>query len=149
MSIRKKPKAYRRKDLEKGLVHSGVGSVTHNSQAEAILGNLIEQIALALVSGQSVVLPGLFTLEPKLRLARECSNPQTGERILVPPKVTVKCSISAALHERLQLYLDQFIVQYETRNNPGKSKRASFNLQPVTSTTFSAAIQLTSEVDED
>ena len=49
----------------------------------------------------SVMLPGFGTFEPKKRNERVMNNPNTGKRMLLPPKVVVGFKVSKLLKSKL------------------------------------------------
>lgn len=54
-----------------------------------------------LAQGNDVPLPGLGSLKPVTRRAREGRNPRTGKALKIPAKKTVKFAASKALKEAL------------------------------------------------
>lgn len=102
MDQEKTKNVYRKKDLIEGLLHTGVGNIRHTSQAEAVFKNICDQIVYALLSGKSVIIPGVLKLTPTLRKGRKGVHPRTRARFDVPPRVTVKLKIATTLRQKLQ-----------------------------------------------
>ena len=50
----------------------------------------------------SVIVPGFGAFEPKKRNERVIQHPQTGKRMLVPPKVVLGFKVSNVLKEKLK-----------------------------------------------
>lgn len=63
--------------------------------AIAVMGSNFE-------NGDSVSVPGFGTFEIKKRLERVMTNPATGQRILVPPKLVLNFRPNASVKEQLK-----------------------------------------------
>lgn len=57
----------------------------------------------ALIAGDAVTIPHLVKLTPKLRAARTCRNPRTGEPVPVPEKRVVTAKPVKALADYVAL----------------------------------------------
>ena len=66
------------------LVHEIHGGISY-SEAQEIVDLILETIKSSLGAGEKVKLTGFGTFEVIERKARFGRNPQTGERILLPP----------------------------------------------------------------
>ena len=62
---------------------------------------IIGLIEAELVAGIDVALHGLGTLKTVERAERECLNPQTKEKMIVPAKKTVTFKIAKALKDKV------------------------------------------------
>ena len=66
-------------------------------QVKAVMDAMPEVMAEALLNGDSIWFPNLFTLELGTRKARNARNPVTGEIEQFPEVKTVRCKISGAI----------------------------------------------------
>lgn len=57
------------------------GTGLQASQADAVLGAVLDGVVAAVANGEKVTLPGFGTFERRHRAARSGRNPQTGEAI--------------------------------------------------------------------
>jgi nucleoid DNA-binding protein len=64
------------------------------------LEEVVTLITGELTKNNSVVVPGFGTLEVKKQEERIMTNPATGKRILVPPKLAVKFKVANTLKEK-------------------------------------------------
>lgn len=67
------------------------------SEADAVIGSLLEVIADRVAADDKVQLPGWLTFERKIRKARTGRNPRTGETIQIPATPAVKVSVGSKL----------------------------------------------------
>jgi integration host factor subunit beta len=74
---------FTRKNIQ-GIVMSGAGLDLR--QARGLTGRIIEDMAAALASGETVELRGLGSLEVRERGERRARKPRTGEAVIVPPR---------------------------------------------------------------
>ncbi len=64
----------------------------------AVMNELVSQVE----SNGSVVVPELGTFELKKRLERILTNPNTGKRMLVPPRLQMNFRATATLKDQLR-----------------------------------------------
>jgi len=64
---------------------------------------VVERMGQAFDEGESVFLTGFGTFELKKRLERVMTNPASGQRMLVPPKVALGFKPVAALKDKIKL----------------------------------------------
>ncbi len=69
---------------------------------EDLMDAFTDVITSALRDGDSIAIPSIGTLETKLRKERIMVHPSTGERLCVPPKVTVAFKPSTTLKQKLK-----------------------------------------------
>ena len=69
--------------------------------AKDVVSCLFEQVEQAVKNETPVAMGSLGTLKVVRRKARTCRNPQTGEQMQVPEKVTVRFKPSSALSREL------------------------------------------------
>jgi len=91
---------FTRTDIQEILRGSGLDTV----QARGAAARLIDGIAAALISGETIELRGLGTLEPRERKARTAHNPRTMAAVNVPARKVVTFrpagSLKKALNEK-------------------------------------------------
>jgi len=68
-----------------------------------MLRSVVERMGQAFDEGESVFLTGFGTFELKKRLERVMTNPASGQRMLVPPKVALGFKPVAALKDKIKL----------------------------------------------
>ena len=69
--------------------------------ADSALAALAAAVTQAIRAGESVVLPGIGKLSPKVRPARVGRNPQTGAAINLAAKTSVKLTVTKSLIDDL------------------------------------------------
>ena len=69
--------------------------------AEAVVGSTLESIVDLVCEGEKVSLLGFGNYEPKLRSARTGRNPQTGEPMDIPEKMTVGFSAGKTFKDKV------------------------------------------------
>lgn len=71
-------------------------------EAAKMLRSVVERMGQAFDEGEGVFLPGFGTFELKKRLERVMTNPASGQRMLVPPKVALGFKPVAALKDKVK-----------------------------------------------
>lgn len=71
------------------------------AEAERMINAVIEAIAFNLRVGNSVCISNIGTLSPVSKAERLARNPQTGEAVYVPAKLTVRWTASPTLRDVL------------------------------------------------
>ena len=74
---------------------------TSKSKADKIYNALVADMRKTLVAGQSVKIPGLGSITPVARNARQGHNPRTGAPISVPASKTVRLSVSRKFRKEM------------------------------------------------
>lgn len=69
---------------------------------EAVLSVLGEVVAEAVLAGDKVTRPGVFTAARVERAARQGRNPQTGEPIAIDASSGVKLGVATALRRQVE-----------------------------------------------
>jgi len=96
----------------------GVPSLTRSGVLE-IVKSVFDIIALAVASGESVMIPKFGKFESKVSPARQARNPKTGKTIDVPEKLIVKFRPSSALRAKL---LEAEIPEKSEKKKPQKKQ---------------------------
>lgn len=71
-------------------------------ETASMVSSLVGVITKCLADGDSVAVPGFGSFETKLKAERVATHPSTGNKILVPPKVTVAFKPSALLKQKIR-----------------------------------------------
>ena len=71
-------------------------------KGQRILRSLLETIAHALATKETVSLRGFGSFRPVRRAAKKVRHPKTGEIVTIPARITVSFSPSPALEKRLK-----------------------------------------------
>lgn len=69
---------------------------------QVVVKALANLIADQLKVGDLVTVPGFGAFEPKMRAERVATNPATGKKLLVPPKLSVAFKPSALLRQKVK-----------------------------------------------
>lgn len=69
---------------------------------QRLVRSFIDAMGDSFTEGESVMLSGLGTFELKKRLERTVTNPSTGRRMLVPPKLVLGFKPVASIKEKLK-----------------------------------------------
>lgn len=69
-------------------------------EAELLFDATVKAIKTQLLNGNLVAVQGFGQLEPKKKNERISVNPASGERMLVPPKISVAFKPSTVLKDR-------------------------------------------------
>lgn len=69
-------------------------------EAELLFDATVKAIKIQLLNGNLVAVQGFGQLEPKKKNERISVNPASGERMLVPPKISVAFKPSTVLKDR-------------------------------------------------
>lgn len=69
---------------------------------QVVIKQLANVIADQLKVGDSVTVPGFGAFEPKMRSERVATNPASGKKLLVPPKLSVAFKPSALLRQKVK-----------------------------------------------
>lgn len=77
------------------------GAGTTKAIAGAVVDNLGALAGATLAAGGEVTLPGIGSLKPVKRAAREGRNPLTGEKLKIPAKTVAKFTAAKALKDAL------------------------------------------------
>jgi len=72
------------------------------ADAQKLVNTLIEGMGDSFEAGENVSLTGFGTFEVKKRLERIMTNPATGLRMLVPPKLVLNFRATASVKEKLK-----------------------------------------------
>ena len=65
-----------------------------------LIQHLLAELTAQFEEENSVLVPNFGSFEVKKRMERVINNPTTGQRLLVPPRLTLTFKSSAALRER-------------------------------------------------
>ena len=76
----------------------GVGA----KEAEHLVGSFVEMLADVLTEGTVLSVQSFGNFEVKKKLERVVVNPQTKERMLIPPKLSMSYKPSSLLKEKMQ-----------------------------------------------
>lgn len=84
-----------------------VGELSHrlgytNKDATQLVASLVAILSAELQEGKTASLQGFGTFEVKKKMERVVVNPVTGQRMLVPPKLTLGFRPSQVLKEKLK-----------------------------------------------
>lgn len=71
-------------------------------QARDLLNVVVDSLIEALNEGERVCIRGLGSFEVREHKEKAGRNPQTGERILLPPRATIGFTISRSLRDSLE-----------------------------------------------
>ena len=77
---------------------TGLGAKECQILADALVAEMTHQLE----DGNILNLPAFGTFEVKQKMERICIHPQTGTRMLVPPRLVVNFKPASALKERMQ-----------------------------------------------
>ena len=67
-----------------------------------LIQHLLAELTAQFEEENSVLVPNFGSFEVKKRMERVINNPTTGQRLLVPPRLTLTFKSSAALRERIK-----------------------------------------------
>ena len=83
---------------------SNLAYVTDHSvrDTQVLVNSLVAEMTSLFEEDNSLVVPSFGTFEVKKKLERVLLNPVTGQRMLVPPKLTLTFKSSSTLKERIQ-----------------------------------------------
>jgi nucleoid DNA-binding protein len=73
----------------------------HEKDVRLMMDFMIDEIVNAIITEGKVTLRGLGTFEMKTMKARNYAHPQTGEKIKVPNRESVRFKMSTVLKKRL------------------------------------------------
>ena len=79
-------------------VRTGLEIGEVQSMMDAVIGAMGEHFA----NGEAVQLPNFGVFEVKKKLERVITNPSTGQRMLVPPKLVVGFKASPVLKDKIK-----------------------------------------------
>jgi nucleoid DNA-binding protein len=72
------------------------------ADAQRMMNTLLTTMGDSFQEGQSVQLPNFGLFEVKKKMERVFTNPTTGQRMLVPPKLTLGFKPNASLKEKIR-----------------------------------------------
>lgn len=72
------------------------------SDTQALVNMVIEAMSNRFDQGEAVVIPSFGSFEVKKRLERIVVNPNSGKRMLVPPKLVLGFKPAATIKEKLK-----------------------------------------------
>lgn len=72
------------------------------TEAQRLMNGLLSVMADNFMEGNAVQLPNLGALEVKKKLERVMVNPTTGQRMLVPPKLTLAFKPNNTLKDKIK-----------------------------------------------
>ncbi len=75
-------------------------------KAKEVIQSFLDEIITELANGNRLEFRDFGVFEPRKKAPRLARNPRTGEKIQVPPKVTVKFKAGRMMKERLQTQND-------------------------------------------
>lgn len=72
------------------------------TEAQHMMNTLLATMGDSFMEGESVQLPNFGLFEVKKKMERIIINPTTGQRMLVPPKLTVAFKPTSVLKDKLK-----------------------------------------------
>ncbi|MDD2773765.1 MAG: HU family DNA-binding protein [Elusimicrobiales bacterium] len=79
------------------IVREVARSLADRTEAERAVRETFSAITAALKNGEKVVISGFGTFTVRLRAARQCRNPKTGETVVTGPRRTLRFKASKTL----------------------------------------------------
>lgn len=72
------------------------------ADAQQMVNTLLSAMVETVLDGNAVQLPNFGSFEVKKKLERIITNPSTGQRMLVPPKLTLAFKTNPTLKEKIK-----------------------------------------------
>ena len=69
---------------------------------QKLMRSVVDGLGDCFEEGEAVMIPGFGTFEVKKRLERTMTNPSTGQRMLVPPKLVLNFKPVASIKDKLK-----------------------------------------------
>jgi len=71
--------------------------------AKEVIQSFLDEIINELASGNRLEFRDFGVFEPKVKAQRVARNPRTGDKVVVPEKVTVKFKVGRLMKKKIQL----------------------------------------------